>query len=140
MPRVDEAKEWERELLEDPDSAMREFIEFATGDKQAKNANVRNKQVLFTDDLMRSLAGRGLATVLYHCKRGSLKAAIYLVDRCLGVPDQPFQQEVSTMTKEEAEAALFAEFKAQGFTDEVARGLVEASRRPAPGYADTTPQ
>lgn len=140
MARNADAKEWEQELLTDPDCAMREFIEFATGEKQARGSNIRKKRVLFTDDLMRSLAGEALATIRYHSKRGSLKAAMYLVDRCLGVPDQPFQQEVSTMTREEAEAALLAEFKAQGFTEEVARGLVEASRRPAPGYADTTPQ
>jgi hypothetical protein len=138
--RREDAREWDQQLLDDPDLAMRELVEFATGDKLARNANVRNKKILFTDDLMRSLAGRGLATILFHCKRGSLKAAMYLVDRCLGVPDQPFTQEVQSMTRDEAEAALFAEFKQQGLTDEVARALVDASRRTPPGYDNPTPQ
>lgn len=118
----------EVEIL-NPDTAYREFVEFAEGTALPAQIDVRTVKVRFTEELMRSLAGVGLATILFQCRRGNLKAAIYLVDRCLGIPDQPYTQSVESMSSDEVEQALFAEFRAQGLTSEVAQALVEASKR-----------
>lgn len=113
------------EAIVDLDQPMEEFRDLAEG----ASTDALGRRILFTEELMRCLAGEALATIRYHAKRGSLRAAMYLVDRCLGVPDQPFSQTVEQMTPEEAEAALLAEYRRQGFTEEVCQGLVGAARQ-----------
>lgn len=117
-------KREDRDLMEmDHKQAMREFIDLAKGSSTSKA-----ERVLFTEELMHSMVGEALAVVMHHYRNGSLKAAMYIIDRGLGVPDKPFSEAVANMTKEEVEAEMVALFRSAQLTDDVAHGLTYALR------------
>lgn len=103
--------------------AMREFESFALGTA----AGGKRRQVVMDQALMKRLAIKGLAMVLYLCNTGNYRAAQYLVDRCLGTADQPFSERIAQMSPEEAKQALHQEYCSMGLAPEVAYTLVEAA-------------
>ena len=78
-------------------------------------AIARESQVIdaagITEALIRRLVLRALACLRYHTRRGNLKAAMYLVDRCIGAPQRPFAEEVLTYTEAELQAAFVSELE-----------------------------
>jgi hypothetical protein len=62
-----------------------------------------------TADLVTRMALEGLACIRYHALRGNLKAAMYLVNRCMGQPSRPYAEEVRTWTEAQLQDALLLE-------------------------------
>lgn len=123
-----------------PGVAAREFVEFVTGKPLPEDQpNPDAVPVKLSEDLIRSMARQGLATILYHCRRGNLRAAIYLVDRCLGTPDAPFQEKVKKMTREEAKLALANALRLANVPQVQITEIIETSTRVLPAFTPPDP-
>lgn len=110
------------------DEAMREFIEFATGEPISPNRAVTSHDynIPASESLVKRLAIMGLATLAYRARRGDTRSSMYLVDRCLGTPDKPFVEVVANMTLDQAQQALFKELVESGITEPLAKQMVES--------------
>jgi len=82
------------------------------------------RKVGITEDLVRELALQGLATLYHSARRGSEKAAMYLVDRLLGTPDQPFHAAAQKMDEGQVAEQLVRVLVQAGLTPETAAGIV----------------
>ena len=118
--------------------AMKELVEFATsgpilvprlkgGDDN--NRRVRQTQLVLDTEFMAKACLSAWATVLYHSRHGSLKAGMYILDRCLGAPVQSVTVSASSMSMNEVKEALMAEYLGLGLAEYEARSLVEAAER-----------
>lgn len=122
-----------------PGVAAREFVEFVTGKKVEQDINPDDVPIKLSEDLIRAMARQGLATILYHCRRGNLRAAEYLVNRCLGTPDAPFQEKVKKMTREEAELALANALRLANVPQVQITEIIETSTRVLPAFTPPDP-
>lgn len=71
-----------------------------------------------TMEVQKRMGMEAMAELRYQAQRGDTKACMYIVDRWLGQPEQPFAVKAQTMTAEEAQAALVVECRKLGWTDE----------------------
>jgi hypothetical protein len=111
-----------------PDAAMREFIELATGRKLPSNhpITIADFSIPITQALIGRLAVLSLAGLAYRARRGSEKAQMYLVDRCLGTPQKPFKESVNDLDMDETLQWLAQELKGGlQINDRLAEDIVE---------------
>lgn len=94
------------------DAAIKEFIYLATGRTLSidQKINLHDLNVPITESLISRLAILSLSTLAYRARRGSEKASMYLVDRCLGACDRPFREQVNELSMDEAKEQLITEF------------------------------
>ena len=106
-------KDFEAQTGLSGDEAIRELIWLATGRviPQEQPLQLSDYSIPITHSLINRLAVIGLAGVTHKARRGSEKGCMYLVDRGLGTPHQPFREQVNDMTLEQAQELLKAELK-----------------------------
>lgn len=103
-----------------------------TAFREEKRAHVCDARgnLIWDEATITSAAGDAFFTLWFLAVCGDRVAARDLVDRCLGVPDQPFREKAENMTLEDAKKFYYSELRNQGLSEETARAMVEAAMRP----------
>lgn len=78
----------------------------------------------YSERLLQELGETGLATLRYLAVRGDREAARLLVERLLGLPEQPYQVRIGNLALSEAEEFLRREMLAMGLSEASANALV----------------
>lgn len=89
--------------------------------------------VQITKVMMKGLAIIALGSLVHASRRGNVRASMYILDRFLGTPDKPFQDEVAAMSEEQVKARLREELTFYGmYTPGQVDQLVENAFNRAP--------
>ncbi|MHA2642987.1 MAG: hypothetical protein V2G41_10105 [bacterium JZ-2024 1] len=110
------------------DEILKEFIELATGREIGEDYELLPVDfcVPITEGLIKKIAVIGLATLVYHARRGDIKSSQYLVDRCIGLPEPGQLERINEMGLDEVKAELAKEFsEGLAISESVARDVVE---------------
>jgi hypothetical protein len=90
---------------------------------------------------VRYLGHLGLMVVTFKAVvEGDLKAAVWLAEKAMGVPEQPFNAVVANLAPQESRRMLYAVARELGLSETTAGGLVRlAERRDFPALIEATP-
>ncbi len=102
--------------------AIREEWEAFVAERAHRDGDGR---VVYSERLLQELGETGLATLRYLARRGDREAARLLVERLLGLPEQPFRVQVQALTLEQAQARLREELAALALAPASTEGIVQ---------------
>jgi hypothetical protein len=81
--------------------------------------------------MIAELGAKGLASLLFLTENGDREAAKYLVDRFLGMPEQPFSVQIAAKSSGETAELIKAEIVRMKLTPESAEAFVDRARQAA---------
>lgn len=94
-----------------------------------------DRKIVFSERLLLELGEKGFATLLYLAEHGDRESARILVERLLGMPEQPYRVKVANLGREEAVAALKAELAELSLSPANIEGLIRRAEAKAVGEA-----
>lgn len=128
-----------------PEAALARLQEFAasgpimvprTGGGDANRSKERLTRLVIDTEFATKCCVTGLSTILWRAEQGDLRAAIYLCDRFMGAPTQSVTVRAASMSADEVREQLYQEYRRQGFSDGVAKALVDATEREMDGRVE----
>lgn len=88
-------------------------------------------KIVYGERLVAELGEKGFATLLYLTEHGDRESARILVERLLGMPEQPYRVKVANLGREEAVAALKAELAELSLSPASIEGLIRRAEEKA---------
>jgi hypothetical protein len=122
-------------------SEIEEKIEAYWAEKVARYCCNADGTLRYDDDTVAFLGLLGVKVLAYRAEvMGDAKAAMWLAEKGLGAPEQPFNAVVANLAPQESRRMLYAVARELGLSETTAGGLVRlAERRDFPALIEATP-